>query len=185
MDSTIITTPSRRRNAGFSLVEVMVGATLSTAILAAIIAAFLFIGRSGSNIRNYSDMEAQARKALEQFAEDTRQASSVTWTSSDSVTLVVNSVTVTWSYASGVLNRTDTTTRKMIDGITTFGFQAFTINGAAITDFSTTSARVAANGQTKQIQISLEAARNTQTVTTATNIVLSARFVLRNKRVTA
>jgi hypothetical protein len=163
----------------------MVGSTLATFILAAVMTAFLFIGRSGSNLRNYSDMEGQARKALEQFAEDTRQASAVTWASGNSVTLVVNSSNVTWSFASGVLTRTAGSAQPLISGITEFGFQAFTINGAAITDFSTSAARVAANGQTKQIQISLEAARTTQTVTTATNIVLSARFVLRNKRVTA
>lgn len=163
----------------------MIGAGLGAFILAAVLSAFLFIGRSGSNIRNYSDMESQARKALEQFAEDTRQASAVTWTSANSVTLVVNSANVSWVYGAGTLSRTASTTQKLISGITEFGFQAYTINGTAITDFSTTSARTAANGQTKQIQISLEAARNTQTVTTATNIVLSARFVLRNKRVTA
>jgi prepilin-type N-terminal cleavage/methylation domain-containing protein len=179
-----ITTRSPHRK-GFTLVEVMVGATLSAFILAGILTAFLFIGRSGANLRNYTDMESQARKALEQFAEDTRQASSVGWTSATSLTLVVNSANVTWSYASGVLTRNAGTAQSMISGITNFTFQAYTINSAAITDFSTTTARTTANGQTKQIQISLEASRSSTTVTTATNIVLSARFVLRNKRVTA
>lgn len=180
----ITITPSPRRK-GFTLVEVMIGATLSSFILAGILTAFLFIGRSGQNLRNYNDMEAQARKALEQFAEDTRQASSVSWASATSLTLTVNSVNITWSFASGALTRTAASAQTMINGITTFSFEAYTINGTAITNFSTSSARTAANGQTKQIQISLEAARASTTVTTATNIVLSARFVLRNKRVTA
>ena len=37
---------------------------------------------------------------------------------------------------------------------------------------------------TKQLQISLRASRTTATVATATNTVLSARFILRNKHVT-
>jgi Tfp pilus assembly protein PilW len=164
----------------------MIGATLSTIVLAGIFSAFLFIGRSGANLRNYSDMETQARSALEQFAEDTRQASSVRWDSATTVVLTVNAVEVTWAYSSNQLTRTiGTASRTLIKGITSFAFQAYTINGVAITDFSTTSARAAANGQTKQVQISLEATRTTTTVATATNIVLSARFVLRNKRVTA
>ena len=43
----------------------------------------------------------------------------------------------------------------------------------------------AAGSSTKQLQISLEASRQTQTVAVATNLVLSARFILRNKIVTA
>jgi hypothetical protein len=45
--------------------------------------------------------------------------------------------------------------------------------------------RVAASSSTKQLQISLEASRTTRTVTTASNLVLSARYILRNKIVTA
>lgn len=193
MDFMTTTTPwpgskrgSHRAFRGFTLVEVMIGATLSSFVLAAVLSTFLFLGRSGANIRNYTDMETQARKALEQFAEDTRQASAVTWASSTSVTLVVNSTNVAYSYASGNFTRTvggtDTT---LLSGITSFSFLAYTISGSPISDFSTAAARTTANGTTKQIQISLSASRSSQTVATATNIVLSARYVMRNKRVTA
>ena len=177
---------SRRRARGFTLAEVMIAATLGSFVLLGILTAFLFLVRSGANLRNYNDMESQARKALEIFAEDTRQASAVTWTSADSITLVVNSANVTYAYASGNFTRTTNSgTRTLLTGITTFSFLAYSITGTAITDFSTAAALIAANGVTKQIQISLSASRNTTTVTTATNIVLSARYVLRNKHVTA
>jgi Tfp pilus assembly protein PilW len=180
--------PDRKKRAarGFTIIEMMVGATLSTIILAGTMTTFLFLGRSGANLRNYSDMEAQARKSLEIFAEDTRQASSVTWTTSESVTLVVNAANIYYAYAAGKFTRkTDLTTATLLTGITSFSFSAYDINGTAITDFSTAAARTTANNSTKQVQISLSAARSTQTVTTATNIVLSARYVLRNKKVTA
>jgi Tfp pilus assembly protein PilW len=176
----------RRLLPGFTLVEVMIGASLASFVLAGILSTFLFLGRSGANLRNYSDMETQARKALELFAEDTRQASGVSWASSTSITLVVNAVNVTYTYASGNFTRTiGTVSTTLLSGITNFSFMAYTITGVSLTDFSTASARTNANSSTKQVQISLSAARSTQTVTTATNIVLSARYVLRNKRVTA
>ena len=166
--------------------EVMVGASLATVVLAAVLSSFLFLGRSGANIRNYNDMEGQARKALELFAEDTRQASNVFWSSSTSVTLTVNTIPVVYTFSGGSFTRTrNGSSTTLLTGVTTFSFLAYTITGAAITDFSTAAARTAANNTTKQIQISLSAARTTQTVATATNIVLSARYVLRNKRVTA
>lgn len=184
------TQPRRRKSAGlqqgFTLVEVMICASIGSFVLLGVLTMFLFLGRSSVNLGNYSDMEAQSRKALELFAEDTRQASSVTWASSESVTMSVNGVDVTYTFASGTFSRTKTSlTTRLVTGITSFTFLAYTINGTAITNFADATARTIANHTTKQIQISLSAARNSRTVATSTNIVLSARYVLRNKTVTA
>lgn len=170
-----------RRSRGFTLVEVLIGAGLAGFILTAVMTTFLFLGRSGVNIQNYNDMESQSRRALEQFAQDVRQASSITWNSSSSVTLVVDSANVMWVYTSGSLyRRAATGTRQMISGIASFSYKAYNINGTELNlaDLS------AASRQTKQLQISLEAQRTSTTVARATNLVLSARYILRNKRVT-
>src|SRR5687768_8371619 len=112
---------ARRRSRGFTLVEMMVGATISTIILAGTLSTFLYIGRSGMNLRNYNDMEAQARKSLEIFAEDTRQASAVAWASPSSVKLIVDSKEIFYTYASGQFTRTTTTsTTTLLTGITQF-----------------------------------------------------------------
>lgn len=177
--------PARRRKA-FTLVEVLIGAALSGFVLVGVLATFLFLGRSGANIQNYNDMESQARRALEQFAQDTRQASSITWNSANSVTMMVDSVAVTYTYASGRFVRiSGGAVRILLTGITTFAFKAYTITGAEIPGIGTTTTLASAGQTTKQLQISLSAQRRSQTVTTATNNVLSARFILRNKRVTA
>lgn len=193
----IITTLSRiqRRNfpaRAFTLVEVMIGASLSGFVLLGVLSTFLFLGRSGANMNNYNDMENQARKALELFAEDTRQASSVFWGSGTSLTLTVSSRPITYAYdattrqfARTVMISGTARTTVLVTGITQFSFLAYTITGAAITDFSTSAARLTANRTTKQVQLSLSAARTASTVTDATNVVLSARYVLRNRRVTA
>lgn len=172
---------------GFTLVEVMIGAALSTVILAAVLTSYLFIIRSGANLVNYSSMEAQARSALELFAEDTRQASAITWNSANSVTLVVNSAAVVYEYdtsSNTFFRRTAGDTRALLTGITAFQYKAYNINGAEITDFGSSTALTAAGKSTKQLQVSLSVARSTQTVVRATNVVLSARFILRNKRIT-
>ncbi len=196
MDSMTTITPSpirkrkaRRVTAGFSLVEIMIGATLSALILAGTMSTFLFLGRSGANIQNYSDMESQARKALEIFAEDARQASAITWTSDTQITLTVNSANVVYAYSSAnrTFSRVDATSnRVLISGITsgTFLFRGYNLSGVLLP--VTSAAELAAAGtNTKQLQISLQASRTNQTVVAATNTVLSARFILRNKIVTA
>jgi Tfp pilus assembly protein PilW len=178
-----------RRARGFTLVEVLISSGLASFILAGVLTTFLFLGRSGANVQNYNDMEAQARHALEQFAQDTRQASAIAWNSANSVTMIVDGVLITYAYASGNFTRGVTTspatpTRTLLSGITTFSFKAYNITGAEIAGIGTTTTLAAAGTTTKQLQISLQAARRSQTVAAATNTVLSARFILRNKRVT-
>lgn len=192
----ITTTPSPtrkrlagRRHGGFTLVEVMVAATLSSFVLAAVLSTFLFMGRSGANLRNYSDMESQARRALEMFAEDVRQGSAIAWDSATTVTLAVNSTPIEYSYDSGAgtfNRRTAAGTMTLITGITagSFAFKAYNVAGGEM-PLVTAANLTAAGSSTKQLQISLEASRNTVTVTSATNLVLSARYILRNKIVTA
>ena len=102
--------------------------------------------------------------------------------------------TITYSYDSSTKKFTrvqvvtatsvTTSTRVLVTGITAFAFSAYNISAASL-PISTATERTAANGATKQLQISLEAARTNTTVVAATNTVLSARFILRNKKVTA
>lgn len=183
----------RARRRGHTLVELLIASTLAALTLAGVLSSFLFLVRSGTNIRNYSDMESQARKALELFAEDVRQASAITWTSNTSVTLAVNSQPITYTYTSVgeafvriSLVGTTPVKRVLISGITpnTFTFRAYTVSGIEL-PLASGADLTAAGVNTKQLQISLEATRTNQTVVAATNTVLSARFILRNKIVTA
>jgi len=192
--TTITRSPDRvRRVRGFTLVEVMISATLASFLLLAVLTAFLFLGRTGANMQNYTEMEVQARRAIETFAEDVRMAKDATWNSPTSLTLTVvtsSGATATYTYAysstTGKLTRqTATTTTTLVSGITSFSFTAYKINTAPITLTSDSTVLAAASTLTKQVQISLRAIRSTRTVTDATNSVISARFILRNKNVTA
>ncbi|MBI5689660.1 MAG: prepilin-type N-terminal cleavage/methylation domain-containing protein [Verrucomicrobia bacterium] len=194
----IIPSPARKpgsrpgRPRGFTLVEILIGSTLSAFILVGVLSTFLFLGRSGANIQNYNDMESQARRALEQFAQDTRQARTIEWLSAERVRMQVDTFLITYEHASGSLIRTVQApspalpvSTTLLSGITVFAFKAYTITGAEIPGIGTTTTLASAGQTTKQLQISLQASRTSRTVTTATNTVLSARFILRNKRVTA
>jgi Tfp pilus assembly protein PilW len=189
--TTTTLSPDRksRRLSAFTLAEVMIGVSVSAFIMAGVMSTFLFLGRSGANIQNYNDMEAQARQALEVFAQDTRQASSITWNSEKDISLTVDSIAIRYYYDSGTatFRRTNTNTgvtRTLVTGIVLFEFKAYGITGSSL-PLSTTTERVTATKSTKQLQLSLESSRTTRTVAAASNTVLSARFILRNKRVTA
>lgn len=231
MDFMTTSTPSpaarkASRARGFTLVEIMIGATISVFVLAGVMSTFLFLGRSGANVQHYNDMESQARRALEQFAEDVRQASSLTWNSPNDVTLIVNSQYIRYylsstkpngsSYAqvSGMcfyrippsstapsIPTTPPASTLLINGIMTPVprasetdttctplFRAYTITGVEIKALEyvgpSPSDLTSAANSTKQIQISLEAQRSRTTLVAATNTVLSARYILRNKRIT-
>lgn len=178
------------------MVEVLVASGLGAGVLAAVLSAFIYVTRASLSIADYSEMETQARETLERFAQDVRKASSVNWLSAQSVTLGVverdNSITsVTYTYettGSSQVPAGSFTRRRgagnpdvLLTGIRVFNFSAYNITTAsvALTDL------VSASAETKQIQISLETQRQRTSLALSTNKVISARFVLRNKRVTA
>jgi Tfp pilus assembly protein PilW len=197
------TTPApaaeRRRAArpGFTLAEILVATTLSAAVLAAVLSAVLMISRSGYLLNNYIEMETQARVALERFALDVRVAEDIDWMrESDTAPLTgltltaPDGVRVLYQYfpEDGILIRKQTAPAEgreevVITGIQTLAFIAYKIDTQIITPAGLNLGTIDLN--TKQVQISLSARRSRTGVTDATNTVVSARFVLRNKRVTA
>ncbi len=177
----------------------MVSAFLSGIVLVAVLSAVLMINRSGYLLNNYIEMEKQARNALETFAIDARMTESVTWSRKSDGTLVGITLTppdlkkVTYTYNSssannGKLIRKDETTGRevtLVSGIQSLSFTAYkyseTTGLAAINpDISVTSDTLLKN-DTKMVQISLSAIRTRSSLADATNNVVSARYVLRNK----
>ena len=171
---------------GFTLVEVMIGASLGTMILAGVMSTFLMLGRSGANVANYSSMETESRRALEEFSQDLRMASAITWNSPQSITLTVpNNYAltlglVTYSYDSNTKffsrspadsNSSSGTSRVLIRKVQVFAYTRFDrLNNPTSADLTT-----------KRIQLSMTARANTTTVAGASNIILSASYILRNK----
>jgi prepilin-type N-terminal cleavage/methylation domain-containing protein len=186
--------PRRRARRAFTLVEVMISATISGFVLAGVLSSFLMLGRSGAMLVNYTTMDTQARRALEDFAQDVRMATNVTWNSATSITLTVsdnytstsNKVTYAWDNTEGSATYhyfyrwpgTDATPAETrpakttyIANVTTFAFARYDrLNNDATTDPST-----------KRIQIGMTITTTAKTVVNATDSLVSASFILRNK----
>ena len=177
---------------GFTLTEVMVAAGLSSFILAGVLSAFLMLGRSSYLVRGYSELEAQSRNALATFGDEARQAIDVHWNSTQSITLTLPTSTnattlVTYAFDSA----TSTFYRRVGDAASTaprrtllsnvasdFTFQRFKLEQPSASDNTATS-----DLETKQIQVTLRAGRAGATTVAASQSALSARYILRNKRV--
>lgn len=184
------------RTAGFTLSEVLIAATLSVFILAGVLSAFLFLGRTGFRTSNYSELEAEVRRGLDLFADDVRMASGIRWNNDQSITLTIPTATgetsqVTYAYDSDRNSSTrqcfyrvegdalSTQPRRvLVHNTADFTFRRYKLEQPGVID------NTASNDlETKQIQVILRAVRHGATTAAATNSVVSARYVLRNKRV--
>ena len=162
-------------------------------VMTGVLSSFVLMGKNSYNAANYSVMEAESRRALEVFTQEARMADNITWVSTNSVTLSIANGTggylVTYAYDSATAGGTAQTfyrrlgaagsgapTQVLVRGVSDFAFRRYkVVNGS---DFT------AANDlETKQLQITLRTVRTGATTVNATNAVLSARVVLRNKHV--
>lgn len=197
--------PRRESEFGFTLVEVMISAALGAVILAAVLSSFIAITRNSTLLYNYTGMEEEARRGLETFAEDVRMASGITWTSTTDVSVTVphstdsytNTIRYWWDNTSGSSTYhcfkrtkttrnssgtvTSTTTLTIIRNVQSFQFNRWE-SGA--------NSGIAAHGDsdTDQLQIHMtlsvqanQFGKVSTAVVAATNLVVSARYILRNK----
>ncbi len=179
----------------------MIAAALSVVALAGVVSVFLLIGRSSANISNYADLETQARRALELFGREVRMANSIdpALFSSTQIrlgipatpTIAGYSVTYAFDLANGTFTRTDSvtgTTATLISGVQPFsGVDCLRYYRYVVASYdyaNTNSNLIAMPGnpiEVKQIEITFIARRTSTTVASATNKVISGRFILRNK----
>ncbi len=187
--------PARRR-AAFSLVEIMIGASIGSFVLLGILTAFVTLGRNGARLYNYNTMETESRRALDEFSQDVRMASGITWNSASSVTLTVpdnyaayeNKVTYAYDSATtGETRRTfyrvpgnPTTTYStppkrtaLARNVTSCTFKRYNRN--------TPAAPATTDAETKRLQVTMKISVTTATTVAATENAISATYLLRNK----
>jgi Tfp pilus assembly protein PilW len=167
--------------------------TIASMVMTGVLSSFVLMGKNGYNAANYSMMEAESRRALEIFTREARMANNITWNSANSVTLTVvdgaGNYLVTYTYDPSTTGSTAQTFYRrlgaasatgtpqvLVRAVSDFAFRRYkVVNGA---DFSASN-----DLETKQLQITLRTVRTGTTTVNATNAVLSARVVLRNKHV--
>lgn len=194
--STPPTKSARSVRAAFTLTEVIIAATLSGFVLAAVLSTFVFLGRTGFRTSGYAELDAEMRRGLETFAQDVRSASNLRWNSAQSVTLTLPpgapATQVTYAYDADAGSATYRSFyRVMGDAASTqprrplirevagdFTFRRYKLAQTGVED------NTAANDlETKQLQIVLRAERASLATVGAGQSAVSARFILRNKRV--
>lgn len=171
----------------------MISATLSLMVMAGVLGAFIFFGRTGLAVGHYQQMESELRLGMEQFSEDARLATGIQWASTWRITLsvpdslgVAQSITYTYEpatpgAATGSLYRTSADGRRALlvqEVSSDFAFHRYKIEQPGVADNS------AANDlETKQIQVNLRTLHAAAGRPASTQIAISARYLLRNKRV--
>lgn len=80
----------RRQNsrAAFTLVELMIGAALSAALMAAVLSTYIYLGRGLARLANQQTLETEARRTLATFTQDVLSGSGLTDTANLSATRV-------------------------------------------------------------------------------------------------
>lgn len=195
--------------AGFTLVELLVGATLSAAVMAAVLSSYLFMGRNLARLANQQTLQTESHRTLAYFNRDVRMASGLTDTGNLSATRVALTVpegtgsnTITYyhnnttSTASVTINGTSVTmpanslTRCVYNGSTVSSLtllRNITTSGLTIRYYDTSN-----NPYTtytdylsgiKQISLEFSTQLGTANNGTQTKIykVASSRLILRNR----
>lgn len=160
----------------------MISLTLMMMLTLALLTSFTFIARGDRSLSNYGEMNAQARKLLEQLGQDLRSATDVTNFTSTTLNLTVPTNTaatatqdVNWSFesGSGTVTRQDASgTRIFARDVDLFAFYFFNSGSPSV---ETTSLV-----EVKQVQLKLRMLRLVAGSITS-EYVISSQFTLRAK----
>ncbi len=185
-----------KSNAGFTLIELMVSASIATIALVGIITMFAMITASAMRVGYYSEMEMQTRRAFEQLGIDARMASNFTATftngaiTSFTLTIPSEDLTATSSVTYGfdssdpsnkkffIVPGTDptaTTNRKdLITGVSALTILRYDTSDTLIPTSTTDSSTI------KHLQISVSVIRSGVGYASATQVIRSSAFTIRN-----
>jgi Tfp pilus assembly protein PilW len=198
-----------RRLSGFTLVEVMIGASIGSYVLLGMLTMFGFLGRSGARLTYYNAMALESRRALDEFSQDVRMASDVVANLTVG-TDIVSSVTLTVpdNYGGAYANKVTYAYDSATSGATKRSF--YRVAGTPAQDVDTPSRRVVlarnvtactytrrnrlddlttSDASTKRLELTLRisttaiagAATGMVNTVAATENAISATYLLRNK----
>ncbi len=175
---------ARRRPPGFSLVELLISLTLIMMLTLALLTSFTFIARGDRSLQNYGEMNAQARKLLEQLGQDLRSATDVVNFTPTQLHLTVPTNTagtitkdVIWtndSVAGTVTRQSTAGTATYATNVEPNSFSFYYYNSAS------PSAETTSLVEVKQVQIKLRMLRLVAGTITS-EYVISSQFTMRAK----
>jgi len=178
---------------GYTLVELLVATSLLGIVMVSMVGTFIVFAAGSKGVAAYTEMSQQSRKALELFARDIRAAEDVTTATQYDLLVKIpendyyGGGTVQYSfdqdfgiYSRIVRDKRDVVTSNVIllDGVEQFTFGFYDPLGTAL-DKSQASLLLSV----KSVQIDAEMVR-TVSRTEATDYIISARFMMRNRPLT-
>lgn len=195
----------------FTLIELMIGTSLSGFVMAGVLSSFFLMGRTGASLQNYAEIDARARASLELFSQEARAAFDVTAATPTSVTFSIPdaspdrdalaySVTYNFDASTGEFTRHGppvgnpaglVSTRslvsgvKPVSGVSPFNYYRY-INPITYPSGhgyvdGFTTNTASTTAEVKQIEVTFALHRQNITASPAASQVVSARYILRNK----
>jgi prepilin-type N-terminal cleavage/methylation domain-containing protein len=171
-----------RATGGFTLPEMMIAAVIGSIALSIATGAVMALAKGSQSLINYSEMNTESRQTLQELGRQLRSASNVLEANSSRLRIetIESDGTIRellYDYDSGdeTLTLTDITadtSKVILHDVNSLDFDYFTLRHAA----TTTPLEI------KHVQLEAELKRNVLKLTNR-NHIISARFMLRNKRV--
>lgn len=181
------------KRAAFTIPEVVMTLTLSGLILGSMISTFITFAIGAYSIGAYSEMSQDSRIVLEQFARDMRAAEDVTVAEADKITVVFpdasihDGSSVTYEFDKDLKlffriendkSGKEVANKSYLEGLEFFSFSYFDPLGNPLS-LNTQSILLSV----KSVQIDAEMLRDISRAE-ATDYIISARFMMRNRPVT-
>lgn len=166
---------------GFTLMEVMISLTLGTLVLGMATGGLLFMSRSLTSLTHYTEMSQHSRIALELFGRDIRMATNVYTANNHTLSILrtdANNTTVLVDYVYNPQTKTfsqqtgNNAPQIILRDVDELEINYFTLRG----DPTTNPLEV------KEVQLEALMRRTALTVG-ATNYIISAQFMMRNRQV--
>ena len=180
--------PALSRSNGFTLVELLVGVTLSAAVMAAVLSSYVYLAKNLVRLTNQQTLETEARRTLGFFAKDVQMSAGISGTpSATSVTLTIPASTGTTTVAYSYNSSTGTFTRTPAGGTAQILLRNITANGLNIYYYDTsgniytTYADYLSGIKQLLLQFSTQTGNTSNGTQTLVYQVSSNRMIVRNK----
>jgi Tfp pilus assembly protein PilW len=184
-----VKSPQSRK--AFTLVELLIGMTISTLVVAGVMSTLLVFTRTSIRVSNYEQMEAEATRGLEYLSRDSRMAQSLATNApaGDAATRNITSVTLTIPQDGTTAMRTVTyrftnsnTFERVENGVTTILIRNLESGSGKFEAFNLKPELAANDYETNQLKVLMTAKPDSKgNYAQTTKRVISARFALRNR----
>ena len=172
----------RSKRGAFTVVELMLAITIGGIVLAGAATSVNMWARSSMAVGNYADMSGSCRRALDIFATDVRMANGVTVSTASTFTFSAFDSGTSSVIVSYVFDDTSDTLTRTYDGVSRVILE--NVENFALTYSDLTLSTTTNPLSVKVVQIKAILQKKVLNLSN-TDEIISARFMLRNRRVSS